>query len=375
LIVAILTDEELKTLLDYSRVLGMEPIVEVASKDEMKRAIEAKALVIGVNNRDLNTFEVDMNRTSTLSGMVDEKVILLALSGIRGRDDVERYMKSGAGGVLVGESIMKADNQVEAVMALRGQNVDIDHSVTASSTTKQKPLVKICGLTRIEDAIIAKESGADFLGFIFAKESPRYVLPETVKEIITKLQMRRVLPRNDCFKSTLKSPKSWFEAGNSKLYNISKTLTVGVFTDQTPQEINQIADYCGLDLIQLHKPLLSEFHRLLNRPVIQVIGISALTGLDGILNTIKSVSGSATYILLDTTTTDLVGGTGVKFDWSLVSKVGIPVWMAGGLNADNVKEAIKSGPVLVDVSSGVEAGKGIKDHNKVKLFLRNAKQL
>lgn len=369
---AILSDEELGELLAYSSQLGMEPIVEVASKDEMKRAIEAKATVIGVNNRDLNTFEVDMNRTSTLSRMVNSEVILLALSGIRGRDDVERYMKSGAGGVLVGESVMKADDQVEAVRALRGLKRD---SLIKSKpvNVSNKPLVKICGLTRLEDAAFAKESGADFLGFIFAKESPRCVSPKEVKEIITALKLEEILPRTDSFKPSLSSAKSWFEGESAKLQKNAGTMTVGVFTDHAPDEINKIANFCGLDLVQLHKPKTSEFHRLLNRPVVQVIGISASTGLDGVQKTINSVSGSASYILLDTTTTDLVGGTGVKFDWNLVLKVGIPVWMAGGLNADNVGEAIKVGPVVVDVSSGIEKDKGVKDHAKVKLFLSNAK--
>ncbi|RKO88944.1 indole-3-glycerol phosphate synthase-domain-containing protein [Blyttiomyces helicus] len=120
LIVAILTDIELRTLIDFSRSLKMEPLVEVANEPEMRRAIALGSKVIGVNNRDLHTFTVDMDRTSSLAGFVPEDTVLVALSGIVGREDVEKYVAGGAKGVLVGEALMRADDKSAFIGTLLG---------------------------------------------------------------------------------------------------------------------------------------------------------------------------------------------------------------------------------------------------------------
>ena len=120
LIVASLTDDDLTDLMAYSRELGMEPLVEVNNASEMERALSAGASVIGINNRDLRSFNVDLGTTDRLAGMVSGGALLAALSGISTRSDVERFQAAGAGAVLVGESLMVADDPARKIQELRG---------------------------------------------------------------------------------------------------------------------------------------------------------------------------------------------------------------------------------------------------------------
>jgi anthranilate synthase/indole-3-glycerol phosphate synthase/phosphoribosylanthranilate isomerase len=120
LIVASLDDTKLSELMAFSRELGMEPLVEVNNAGEMERALASGATVIGINNRDLRSFEVDLGTTDRLAGMVSGGVLLCALSGISTREDVERFQAAGAGVVLVGESLMLADDPGAKIRELRG---------------------------------------------------------------------------------------------------------------------------------------------------------------------------------------------------------------------------------------------------------------
>lgn len=120
LIVASLEDGELSDLMAFSRELGMEPLVEVNNAEEMQRALASRATVIGVNNRDLRSFNVDLGTTDRLAGMVSGHVLLAALSGISSREDVARFQAAGAGAVLVGESLMVAEDPAAKIRELRG---------------------------------------------------------------------------------------------------------------------------------------------------------------------------------------------------------------------------------------------------------------
>jgi anthranilate synthase/indole-3-glycerol phosphate synthase/phosphoribosylanthranilate isomerase len=372
LIVAILSNEQLKLLMGYARTMGMEPLVEVASTEEMKRALAVGASIIGVNNRDLNTFSVDMNRTSELSELTTGKdVILLALSGIVSRSDVERYVKSGAKGVLVGESLMKSVSKPDKVKELLGINVsNSDLDITDGSFRKK---VKICGLTNLEDAIVSIENGADALGFIFAKDSPRYINPASCsqisKHIRAKYPSSKSVLRHYSTNSKPTSPKEWF---GSKALPSRKPLLVGVFTDSTVHEINEIAEMCDLDLIQCHKKMEPYFHKLLNRPSIQVLGMTSSTNYESLIPDIEKYTNVCDFLLLDTVTQGAIGGTGQEFDWKIIDEFnnnGIPVWMAGGITPINVSEAFKFNPMVIDVCSGVESKKGKKDHSKLKQLI------
>ncbi|GAB4335982.1 MAG: indole-3-glycerol phosphate synthase TrpC [Dehalococcoidia bacterium] len=121
LIVAALDNRSLAELIGCSRGCGMEPLVEVNNADEMRRAIDAGARVIGINNRDLHSFDVDLSTTERLASMVPGGVTLAALSGISSRKDVERFQRAGATAVLVGEALMRADDPRKKIAELQGR--------------------------------------------------------------------------------------------------------------------------------------------------------------------------------------------------------------------------------------------------------------
>ncbi|MCK9517501.1 MAG: indole-3-glycerol phosphate synthase TrpC [Dehalococcoidia bacterium] len=120
LIVACLNDENLRGLLGLVREMGMEALVEVNNAKEMERAIAAQATVIGINNRDLHSFNVDLGTTGRLAGMVPGDTLLAALSGVHKRDDVERFLEAGASAVLVGEALMVAEDPAAKIRELTG---------------------------------------------------------------------------------------------------------------------------------------------------------------------------------------------------------------------------------------------------------------
>ncbi len=184
--------------------------------------------------------------------------------------------------------------------------------------------VKICGITRYEDACIALEAGADAIGFVFAR-STRRVYPHLID--------------------------AW-------IHKITKVEKVGVFMQEDPKYILETATILGLQTIQLHVPFRPDHRILLER--FQMI--CAVTGLDGIVIP-KDIP---CRILFDPST-----GTGTAGAWR---RCDIPYILAGGLTPENVRQAIsQAGPAGVDVSSGVETSPGIKDSEKIRKFIQEAK--
>jgi len=196
--------------------------------------------------------------------------------------------------------------------------------------------IKICGITLKEDAFAAIDMGADALGFVFA-ESPRKVSPKTAQTII------KQLPSN-------------------KLY-------VGVFVKHTQEEILKIKEYCGLDTVQIHdaivgmdqlkktSPIIRGFRVKHNQPIPQIIDPNVI-------------------MLLDTYSKTSHGGTGKTFDWQKAIDIAKqqPIILAGGLTSENVALAIETvRPFAVDVSSGVEKSKGLKDHQKIRAFIEKVR--
>jgi phosphoribosylanthranilate isomerase len=199
--------------------------------------------------------------------------------------------------------------------------------------------VKICGITNTGDAEAAVSLGADALGFVFFKESPRYVSPKDAASI------RKTLP--------------------------SFVPAVGVFVNETAQGIEEIASVSGIDLIQLHGDEPPEMC-MRSRRVIKVIRVKSLESLSP-LNEYKD---KVSAFLLDTYTPDALGGTGRIFNWDIAveAKQFGRIVLAGGLTPDNVAQAVGYvKPYAVDVSSGVELRKGKKDHTKIRLFIERAK--
>ncbi len=196
--------------------------------------------------------------------------------------------------------------------------------------------VKICGITRVEDALSAVEQGADAIGLVFYPPSPRYVSASQAAEIA------QVLP---AFVSV-----------------------VGLFVDAPSADIEAVLSKVPIDLIQFHGNETPEQCRRYEKPYIKAIRVKTDTNLIQY----QSDFSDAKALLLDTYTEGVPGGTGQVFDWNVIPKhMTKQLVLAGGLDANNVTQAIKLvKPYAVDVSGGVESAKGIKDAAKIAAFMR-----
>jgi phosphoribosylanthranilate isomerase len=202
-----------------------------------------------------------------------------------------------------------------------------------------KVKIKICGITNLDDAMAAVDFGADALGFVFFRGSPRFISYKDAAAVIKSLP--------------------------------SFITTIGVFVDEKPKEIEKITDSAGIDVIQLHGNEPPEMCDL-SRRVIKAIRVKSLESLDPLIYYRDMVS----VFLLDTFTPDVFGGTGQIFNWDIAveAKQFGRIILSGGLTPDNISNAVtRVKPYGVDVSSGVESEKGKKDHKKMKLFIERAK--
>ncbi|KAL4151200.1 hypothetical protein PRNP1_008149 [Phytophthora ramorum] len=392
LIVALLSQEQLVELIDATHNLGMCALVEVNSVEELDIALAARSRLIGVNNRDLRSFKVDMSTTARVADAIRERglslsrdgVTLFALSGIRSHADVVKYEKCGARGILVGEYLMKSGDVATTVK-------DLLQAVTRHNELGDLPLLpplaKVCGVTKVEYALAALRNGANMIGIIMAEHSPRYVQVEQAKAIAQAVReygerTGPILP--EVLEAHLDGQNDWFHRNVLALREACSRapLVVGVFANKTAAEMNAAAEEIGLDLVQLHGDEGFEICNDIKYPTIRALHLPDTTLSDGvdaeaILQQVQE--GLANYILLDTTMKGQQGGTGVAFDWKIAAiftHARIPCLMAGGLTPENVVKALSVGhPVGVDVSSGVEVkgSPGVKDLDKVTAFLRAVK--
>jgi phosphoribosylanthranilate isomerase len=239
--------------------------------------------------------------------------------------------------------------------------------------------VKICGCRIPEHALAAAEAGADFVGMIFA-ESRRKVTHEEASEIVralgTPLRELEMEAPPSLFRSESADLRAWFEQGAmalDRLLERKRPLTVGVFANNDPDEINEIVDECGIDLVQLSGDEPWSACLRANRQVIKVLHIARSESAEAAFGRIES--GGAIAVLLDQADANAYGGTGRTLDWREVAQLSasLPLWLAGGLTPANVSEAIRTvRPWCVDVSSGVETD-GTKDVSKIRAFLAAAK--
>jgi phosphoribosylanthranilate isomerase len=199
--------------------------------------------------------------------------------------------------------------------------------------------VKICGITSVDDALMAVDAGADALGFVFFEKSPRFIGVEAAAGIIA------MLP--------------------------PFIQVVGLFVNADLEAVNGTADRCGLDIVQLHGEESPEFCTLVRRRVMKAFRVRGPESLTPLAEYRVSA------YLLDAYSPHAYGGTGEVFDWdcAVAAKEQGRVVLAGGLNPDNVAEAVaRVMPYGVDVSSGVESAPGKKDPEKVRRFIRQAKK-
>ncbi|KAI0960710.1 hypothetical protein AcV7_000014 [Taiwanofungus camphoratus] len=423
LIVAMLPKERLSALYEYSLSLGMEPLVEVNNAKEMEIALGLGAKVIGVNNRNLHDFNVDMGTTSRLADMVKEKeVVLCALSGIKDASHVKTYQQQGVGAVLVGEALMRAADPRAFINTLldwpspapnvKGKGIDVP------------PLVKICGITTEEEAICAMDTGADMLGLMFVPSSKRHISLEQAQKISAVVRASRLArpflgcaPEAAQFNEAANVNEPWFAAHAHRLSaalappnSAARPALVGVFQNQPLADVLRAVTIVQLDMVQLHGAEPAEWARHIPVPVVRVFHVSEEEKGSGLKDLGRP--GLNAFVLLDAvrpgSVNGLSGGSGARIDWALARAVveggeidsinvkakahkegatngvldgsatmatPMPIILAGGLTPENVKEAVETvRPWAVDVSGGVEVegGRG-KDLDKVRAFIKAAK--
>jgi phosphoribosylanthranilate isomerase/indole-3-glycerol phosphate synthase len=441
LIVAVLSEWLLSDLILYCRTqFQMEPLVEVHSDDELDVALRAGAKVIGVNNRNLHTFQLDLTTSERMAARLtsmglsfrpvsnsDSKddttattpppqYALCALSGMSTCYDVDRYRQAGLSMCLIGESLMRAADPQAAIASLCLNAADftkmtsggkgssstdgVVDAATASTTvaayTQGTQLVKVCGITNADDALVACRAGAQLIGVIFVPKSPRCVATTEQAQAIVQT-VRAFGERSDrCDFGTLPtavngSPIAQLRQSSDALAQTvrQRPVVVGVFQNQDAQYIRDMVQDCGLDMVQLHggEGMAAANRHNFGVPVIRVVDISVdpTTGAkmtttdDPVPAVLQGITHDPAVILLDTAIKGGSGGggTGLIFDWSIASRLqdaGLPVIVAGGLTAESVPDCVtRIRPFGVDVSSGVEAAPGRKDHDKVQQFVSGAK--
>lgn len=250
LIVAMLSPDRLRALYNYSLSLNMEPLVEVNNAAEMALALDLGAKVIGVNNRNLHDFNVDMGTTSRLADMVrDRDVILCALSGISHPKDVEVYNKQGVGAVLIGEALMRADDTSNFIREL----LQWPHP---TPDTKEKAWVMVSGVTTAAKGIELAHEGADLLGLIFDSTSSRNLTVNASAHLTAALLSYNVpseSTENGARVSETLSPAPWFTMQRRNLQSTPRNfpLLVGIFRGKSLPEIIHTVRAAKLDLVDI----------------------------------------------------------------------------------------------------------------------------
>jgi indole-3-glycerol phosphate synthase/phosphoribosylanthranilate isomerase len=332
LIAAALDDETLTKLLNTAeRYLWMDALVEVHTKEELDRALRCGARLIGVNNRDLRTFKVSTDTSFELGRLVPQGIGLVSESGLTPAT-IRDLRLAGYNAFLVGEALMRSEKPTMA----------LERYIEESTLRESASQVKICGITNLDDARAAIEAGADMLGFNFWPQSPRFMEPKAVKEIM----------------GTVRTGK-WVRP-------------IGIFVNETLESIQQVAGDAHLYGVQLHGDETAEFCDRLKKLLPYQFVIKAVptnSALD--LDALKCYPVDA--FMFDAHDLSRRGGTGRIADWAVAREAvrRLPqVFLAGGLSAENVADAIAAvQPYAVDACSGLELSPGKKDHARMKEFV------
>ncbi|WP_207205573.1 bifunctional indole-3-glycerol-phosphate synthase TrpC/phosphoribosylanthranilate isomerase TrpF [Serratia sp. 1D1416] len=303
LMLSVLNDDQYRQLAAVAHSLGMGVLTEVISEEELQRAIVLEARVVGINNRDLRDLSIDLGRTRQLAPRVPHGVTVISESGINNYGQI-RELSHYANGFLIGSALMSESDLRAAVRrVILGDN-------------------KVCGLTRPQDAAAAYQAGALYGGLIFVGRSPRYVDINRAREVISGAPLKYV----------------------------------GVFCDAQVDTLVKTVERLGLQAVQLHGAEDQAYITALRAQLPARCQIwKALSVKDRLpARDLQHVD----RFLLD----NGAGGTGQRFDWSLLQGEDLGnVMLAGGLGADNCVEAAKLGCAGLDFNSGVESQPGIKD--------------
>ena len=323
--------------------LGLSSLVEAHDEKEVQMAIDCGARIIGVNNRNLKDFTVDVQNSVRLRNLVQDDVIFVSESGLETPEDIQVLRDNNIGVALMGETFMRSPNKVEKLAYLYGP-------------TYYTPKVKMCGISKVETIPAIVDAKPDYMGLVFAP-SKRQVTVDQAKILVEELHRGYAK-----------------KYGSDTEHDKNDTIkTVGVFVNETVDNLVTIANEANLDAVQLHGDEDEAFiQSLKERTNVEVWkAIQIRTAAD----TEKWIDSSADMLLFDAYHKDERGGTGEVFDWSSLDAFERPFMLAGGLDSTNVARAIRTvRPYGIDISSGIETN-GVKDDEKIKAFTKIVKSI
>ena len=309
--------------------LGLSSLVEAHDEKEVQMAIDCGARIIGVNNRNLKDFTVDVQNSVRLRNLVQDDVIFVSESGLETPEDIQVLRDNNIGVALMGETFMRSPNKVEKLAYLYGP-------------TYYTPKVKMCGISKVETIPAIVDAKPDYMGLVFAP-SKRQVTVEQAKILVEELHKQYAVR-----------------------YNSETIKIVGVFVNETIENLLKIAEEVKLDVIQLHGDEDESFIQILkeqsNVEVWKAVQVRSAADAE------KWIDSSADMLLFDAYHKDERGGTGEVFDWSSLDEFERPFMLAGGIDSTNVARAIRTvRPYGIDISSGIETN-SVKDNEKMKAF-------
>ncbi len=343
LIAGLFCASRLKNLLESATTWGMDALVEVHTSSEMDTALKAGARLIGINNRNLQTFATDLKTTSRLAPQaVRSGAFVVGESGVHKRSDLVHFKRAGVRAALVGTTLMQnrqPGTGVAALLAAPGR---------PGVQAPPRGWIKVCGITTPKAINAARTAGADAVGFVFAP-SPRRVSLEDARELA-----RLITP------------------------GIAR---IGVFVNPSEEEIYRANRAVKLDWLQLHGDETPEQCQMLGSQ-----GYLIMKGLQvgghRHLEKVRKYARVSDAVLLDCQHPELRGGTGETIDWDLAkeastlsAEAGSRLVLAGGLQPENVHQAIATvQPGGVDASSGLEREPGVKDVQKIVKYVEGARR-
>ena len=323
--------------------LGLSSLVEAHDENEVQMAIDCGARIIGVNNRNLKDFTVDVQNSVRLRNLVQDDVIFVSESGLETPEDIQVLRDNNIGVALMGETFMRSPNKVEKLAYLYG-------------STYYTPKVKMCGISKVETIPAVVEAKPDYMGLVFAP-SKRQVTVDQAKTLVEELHRGYAQ-----------------KYGSDTEHDKNDTIkTVGVFVNETVDNLVTIANEANLDAVQLHGDEDEAFiQSLKERTNVEVWkAIQIRTAAD----TEKWIDSSADMLLFDAYHKDERGGTGEVFDWSSLDAFERPFMLAGGIDSTNVARAIRTVRSYgIDISSGIETN-GVKDDEKITAFTKIVKSI
>ena len=316
--------------------LGLSSLVEAHDENEVQMAIDCGARIIGVNNRNLKDFTVDVQNSVRLRNLVQDDVIFVSESGLGTPEDIQVLRDNNIGVALMGETFMRSPNKVEKLAYLYGP-------------TYYTPKVKMCGISMVETIPAVVEARPDYMGLVFAP-SKRQVTIDKAKILVEELHRGYAK-----------------KYGSDTEHDKNDTIkTVGVFVNETVDNLVTIANETNLDAVQLHgdedEAFIQSLKECTNVEVWKAVQIRSTADAE------KWIDSSADMLLFDAYHKAERGGTGEVFDWSCLDEFERPFMLAGGIDSTNVARAIRTvRPYGIDISSGIETD-GVKDDEKIKAF-------